>query len=149
MAERLSRAGRAVTALVAGAVLAVVLAGCSEGDALALARQACAHVQRSIDLYKAAAAGATPAQQQADSAQALTELRTALPLAARAAGANGQWEALMTTLSESSRVSEVNLIPALSAQCADAAGGGVPPPTSVPSASTPQSLSGRAGTPHR
>lgn len=142
MAERLSRLRRAALAAAAAAALAVALSGCSSRDALGLARQACAHVQRSIALYKAAATATQPAQQQADSAQALTELRAALPLAATAAGANGQWEALMTTLSESSRVSEVDLIPALTAQCADAANGGPPPPNSDPSASYPQSLRG-------
>ena len=47
------------------------------------------------------------------SQQAYTQLRLALPIAAEAAYRDGQWQALMTTVSESNRVPETTLVPAL------------------------------------
>lgn len=107
--------------------------GCSNSAALALARQACGHVHRSLDLYQAAGAAPTQEGQQAGQAAALAQLRLALPLAASAAGQSAQWQALMTTLEESSRVPESLLVKALQQQCADAAAGGQPvtPPTTA------------------
>jgi len=67
--------------------------------------------------------------------RAYLQLREALPLAAEAADANGQWQALMTTVSESNRVPEQYLVTALRAQCAVAnasVGGEPPPPSSAP-----------------
>jgi len=54
----------------------------------------------------------------------MADLRAALPIAAVAAGQSAQWQPLMTTLSESSRVPEQYLVKALTAECADADGGG-------------------------
>jgi hypothetical protein len=101
-------------------------AGCGTAGALALARQACSHVQRSIELYQASQSAGSPANQQGKADAALAELRMALPLAASAAGQSPQWQALMTTLTESSRVPESDLVRALTQQCADARAGGQP-----------------------
>ena len=130
------RAGGAGAALTVAAVAALGLAGCANGDALSLARRACGHVQRSISLYRTAAADAPGPAQQAAASAALAELRLALPLAATAAGEAPQWQALMTTLSESSRVPESDLVSALQQQCADATTGTQPAPPPGVSAST-------------
>ena len=124
------RPGRTVAAVAACLVAGAGLSACSHGDALSLARQACGHVQRSIGLYERSTTEGPPSQ-QADAAAALAELRAALPLAATAAGEDGQWQAFVTTLAESSRVPEGDLVPALQAQCADASTNGSTP--SVPS----------------
>jgi hypothetical protein len=68
-------------------------------------------------------------------ADAETELRTALPIAAEAAYDDGQWQALMTTLSESNRIAPSTLIPALTQQCATTTSSPFnqpPPPSSIP-----------------
>lgn len=117
---------RLATAAAVAALGAGGMAGCASSDALALARQACGHVQRSLTLYRAAQGASSPADQQARTQQALGELRLALPLAATAAGEAPQWQALMTTLTESSRVPEGDLVIALQQQCADASAGGQP-----------------------
>jgi hypothetical protein len=49
--------------------------------------------------------------------QADAELRAALPLAADATSANGNLNALMTTIAEGATVDEAHLIPALKGQC--------------------------------
>ena len=133
MAQRLTPgpARRLATAAAVAALGAGGLAGCATSDALALARQACGHVQRSLALYRAAQGSPTPADQQAKTQAALGELRLALPLAATAAGESPQWQALMTTLTESSRVPEGDLVIALQQQCADSSGGGQPGPATT------------------
>lgn len=133
MAQRLSPrpARRLATAAAVVALGTGGLAGCSNSDALALARQACGHVQRSLALYQAAQGSPNPPDQQAKTQAALGELRLALPLAATAAGESPQWQALMTTLTESSRVPESDLVIALQQQCADASGGGQPSATTT------------------
>lgn len=131
------RPGRIVAALAACLVAGAGLTACSHGDALSLARQACGHVQRSIALYERSTT-AGPTAGQADTAAALAQLRAALPLAATAAGEDAQWQALVTTLAESSRVPEADLVPALEAQCADAAtNGSTPSPPSTTPAPVP------------
>ncbi len=126
MAQRMTR--RRAPRLVATAAVCVAaalgLGGCANAHALALVRQACTHVDRSLDLYKKSTTDVSPATQQADSTSALIQLRDALPLAATAAGENAQWQAFMTTLSESSRVPEADLVIALTQQCASVAQGG-------------------------
>jgi hypothetical protein len=104
--------------LVASAVLVASLTGCANHDALSLARKACAHVDRSITLYRKARSDPDPVRAAAERAQASEELGAAMPDAAIAAGESSQWQALMTTLSETSRVGEVDLLSALAAQCA-------------------------------
>ena len=93
-----------------------ILAGCG-GNPDAKAKQACQHVERSLRLYTQAASNPDPAGADRQRADALVELRTALPLAAVAAAGSGQWEALRTTLSESPNVEEGRLVPALTQQC--------------------------------
>jgi hypothetical protein len=98
-------------------VLTFALSGCASSDALALARQACGHVDKSLALYvRSRAEQGTVADH--DRTDALQQLRDGLPSAATAAGEDGQWQALMTTISESSRVPEVDLVQALRIQCA-------------------------------
>jgi len=114
-----SRRLRAATGLVGALLAPVLLAGCANADAQNQARQACTHVGRALALF--ARANAEPAGQSGpDLAASLAELRAALPIAAVAAGQSAQWQPLMTTLSESSRVPEAYLVHALSAECADA-----------------------------
>lgn len=93
------------------------LGGCAYANGVTLAQQACTHVQRSIALYASSERGLAPAAAARTRERALAQLRQALPIAARAAGDSGEWQALMTTLSESSRVPEHLLIHALRRQC--------------------------------
>lgn len=97
--------------------LAAVLSGCASSNALALAQSACGHVEQSVAIFTRSQHehGAAAA---ADRTQALRQLRDGLPDAATAAGEDGQWQALMTTISESSRVPESDLLTALRIQCA-------------------------------
>jgi hypothetical protein len=50
--------------------------------------------------------------------RATNDLQIAEPLAAQATSADGQWNALMTTLNELGQVDEGHLLVALRAQCA-------------------------------
>ncbi len=110
---------RGATGLVACGTLAlaVVLSGCASSNALALARQACGHVDQSVALFARSQSEQGTAA-AADRTSALKQLRAGLPQAATAAGEDGQWQALMTTISESSRVPESDLVRALRLQCA-------------------------------
>jgi D-arabinose 1-dehydrogenase-like Zn-dependent alcohol dehydrogenase len=130
MAQRVitAPAGRVAGVAVAG-LAALGLSGCSNAHALSLVREACTHVERSLSLYQQSGNAATPSAKQADATAALQQLREALPLAASAAGENAQWQAFSTTLAESSRVPESDLVIALRQQCADVAGGGRGPAT--------------------
>ncbi|MHB8438064.1 MAG: hypothetical protein ACYDD4_02730 [Acidimicrobiales bacterium] len=134
MAQRLRAqlaAGAGMLALAAG------LSGCANARANGLVGQACVHVEASLRLYRASVS-APPDVQMADQAAALAQLRLALPIAAQAAGESPQWQAFMTTLSESSRVPESDLVQALSDQCANS---GTPP---APASSTvPPTLPGQ------
>jgi hypothetical protein len=106
-------AGCLVLALCCGAALT----GCSGQDSQALADQACTHVEHGLTAeHEAASAGAAQATQLR--ADALGQIRDAVPLAAEAAGEDTTWQALEATLSESSRVPLSYLLPALAAQCA-------------------------------
>ena len=115
------RSGRLVAALATVAVLGSGLSACGSGGA-SLVQRACADVNRSIALYRASKAEA-PATAARTQQRALVELRHALRPAALAGSAGGEYQALKTTLSESSRVPEGKLISALSAQCAAATSG--------------------------
>ncbi len=130
-----ARSGLCLVAILGGGS---VLAACGNGG-VSLARQACAHVDRSIALLDQSARTANPTRSSSLNQQAYVELRQALPLAALAASQNGQWQALMTTISESNRVPEHDLLTALTAQCAVANSsnpGLPPPPSSVPPPAT-------------
>jgi hypothetical protein len=129
------RAAATGVAFVMG--IGVTLSACGNGGQ-ALAEQACTHIDRSISLLRQSSrpAGSTHSAQLEQ--EAYVELRKALPLTAEAAYDNAQWQALMTTVSESNRVPETTLIPALQAQCTDANasqspfGGQAPPSSSIP-----------------
>ncbi len=114
-------AHRGPLALVAAVLigLALTLSACGGASGQSLAEQACVHVLRSVTAYQqsnrpgTAAATAAGLRRTADS-----ELLVALPLAASANSADGSWNSLMTTISESATVDEGHLVPALKAQCA-------------------------------
>jgi hypothetical protein len=105
--------------LVAGALL-LGAAGCSSQSADALGQEACRHVDRALALY-ARASHERPDRARADRAAALGELRLALAPASLAGSGGGSWQALMATLSESSRVPARYLVTALRAQCPERA----------------------------
>jgi hypothetical protein len=129
---------RRVAAVAAAVALALTVGACgSTGSGDALARQACIHVERSLRLYTEAQRTTSPAEALAKVREAYHELRSALPLAAAATSANGQWVALETTISESARVDEGRLIGNLRSECAvaESPNPDQPPlPTSVPTA---------------
>lgn len=114
--------------------LGTTLSACGN-DGSALAKQACAHVDRSLSLLTKASLQADAATATRLRQQAYIQLRQALPIAAQAAYRDGQWQSLMTTVSESNRVPEATLIQALRAQCQQANSstfGQSPPPSSIP-----------------
>jgi len=81
----------AVAPALAGlAGLALLLAGCSNSG-LTLARQACTHVETSIRLYTDAAHETDQGRAAAQRKAALEQLEAALPLAAQANSADGQF----------------------------------------------------------
>ncbi len=116
-ARRPGRGRALATALtVAGAV--VGLSACGNQGGQALARQACVHVNRSVqDYLRSVRAGTPPAAVALLQKEADQELRTALPLAAQANSDDGSWNSLMTTISEGATVDEGHLVPSLRAQC--------------------------------
>jgi hypothetical protein len=116
---------RAAGAALALASVACLATGCGNGAAQGLARQACTHVDQALRLYARAQSEGTGPQAGADQAASIAELRAALPIASLAAGQSAHWQALMTTLSESSHVPEAYLVHALTAQCADARSNGL------------------------
>ncbi len=115
-------ARRAGSALIGSAVLAIILSGCSSTSSGALAHTACLDIQHSLHAYAAAAKATTAHARSVDNAKAIDDLRAAVQPAALAASNDGDWQALEATLSESSRVSESELVPALTAQCAQSLG---------------------------
>ncbi|HLG68780.1 MAG TPA: hypothetical protein VKV36_13040 [Acidimicrobiales bacterium] len=115
MARRRGARSAALVVIAVGALASAC--GTPSGDALA--QRACAHVDRSLHLYREAQQTRDPRQALAWRNQALDELRAALPLAAQAtSSSNGQWVALETTISESARVDEGELLVALRQECA-------------------------------
>jgi hypothetical protein len=125
-------------AVVTGGILTlglgVLLSACGNGGE-SLAREACTHINRSISLLRQAESHTASSQSALLQHEAYQELRKALPLTAEAAYDDDQWQALMTTVSESNRVSETTLVPALQAQCtqADQSPFNQPsPPSSIP-----------------
>jgi hypothetical protein len=75
-------------------------------------------VQASIRAYDAAFEATSHQAAERDLTVATNDLQTAEPLAAQATSADGQWNALMTTLNELGQVDEGHLLVALRAQCA-------------------------------
>jgi hypothetical protein len=114
--------------------LGAFLSACGN-NAAALAEQACSHVNRSLTLLDQASkeTDGTAAAQLRE--KAYIQLRQALPIAAQAAFRDGQWQALMTTVSESNRVPETTLVAALRVQCQQADSnvfGQAPPSKTIP-----------------
>ncbi len=115
------------------ALSGTILAACG-ASSNANAREACGYVQQSISQFNLAQGQPSPATAAEYKKKALNMLGSALPLAAIAAGSNGVYQALMATLSESSRVPEKLLVSALTRECAQilpstqqVPGGFVPP----------------------
>jgi hypothetical protein len=146
----------AIPVLAVSAGLAILLTGCSQQQGLDLARQACDHVTRSIHLFHESEQATDPAAAARLNGEAHAELLDALPLAAEANSDDGQWNALMTTISESARVDERYLVVALTAQCrlanssqpyqGPAGGGNLPPGSTLPNGGAPTTLHGAATT---
>jgi hypothetical protein len=111
-----------------------VAAGCGTQDGDALAKQACGYVTSSITLYESSLSDKSASGEIHLQDEAYDQLQLGLQPAALAAGDNGQWQALMTTISESSRVPEGVLVSALRQQCAvaETPGATPPPPGSTP-----------------
>jgi hypothetical protein len=125
---------RAAAGIIVSVGLGTALTACGN-NAESLAQQACSHINRSITLLQESERPSDASRSAQLSQQAYTQLRLALPIAAEAAYRDGQWQALMTTVSESNRVSETTLVPALQAQCSAADStpfNQAPPPSSIP-----------------
>ena len=119
LTRRITRALFALGAIVAGSALT---AGCASQDGAALAKQACGYVEMSLSLYKESLTPAHHYEATHLQDQAYNQLQLGLQPAAIAAGDDPRWQALMTTISESSRVPEGVLVSALEQQCAVADG---------------------------
>lgn len=118
MARLIRRRVRLTLGIVLGVLSScTLLAACGNYQGNSLAREACSHVDRSIHLYREAEGAGSGVVIAEDRQKALVQLRIALPLASIAAGEAGTWEGLEATLSESNRVPEGRLIPALTDQC--------------------------------
>ena len=102
-----------VTLLLAGTILAACGASASEN-----AQRSCQFVEQSISQFNLAQQQTDPRLSGEYTKKALSLLGSALPLAAIAAGSNGEYQALQATLSEISRVPENLLTSALSRECA-------------------------------
>jgi hypothetical protein len=112
--------GRRYLVGTGAAALAAVftLSACGQQNGLTMARQACAHVKRSVSDYEQSTLAATSSVDVAQlRVEADAQLRAALPLAAAANSDDGSWNSLMTTISEGATVDEAHLIPALEGQC--------------------------------
>jgi hypothetical protein len=83
------------------------------------AEEACGHVATYLTLIERSAdtASSHPNESAKLQAQAVAQLRDALPYAARASFRNKRWEALNFTLAESGKVDPDTLAYALSRQC--------------------------------
>ena len=126
-------------------VLGAGLVGCADGAALGLVHQACQHVQRSLQLYQSAEQQPDAKLAADERARASAQLTAASPLAAEAAGQAPQWQALMATLAENSRLPESDLVPALRQQCAVAPAVGPPVPPCPPPPCRHPPVSSRRG----
>jgi hypothetical protein len=123
-----TRRGLGAWAAVAVTVaLAAGLAGCADSAARGLVVQACQHVTKSLTLYRESETEPNAARAARERTEAQIQLQTAAPIASVAAGQAPQWQALMATLSESSRLPESSLVPALKAQCAAVTSGSMIP----------------------
>ncbi len=108
---------RAAAAIMTLFLAGTVLAACG-ASASANARQSCQFVEQSISEFNLAQQQTNPSLSGEYTKKSLGLLGSALPLAAIAAGSNGEYQALQATLSEISRVPEHLLTSALSRECA-------------------------------
>ncbi len=136
LSARVARAARRrqIAAVAVTVALGAGLAACGN-QGTDLARQACSHVTRSLSLLHKAQHEQDPARAAVLDHQAYAELLAALPIAAEAAYHDEQYQALMTTLSQSSQVGEAKLASALTSECAIAESSPfnqAPPPSKVP-----------------
>ena len=125
---------RAVLVVAVIVALGTLLTACGN-QGIGLARQACSDVGRSITLLHQADRSHDSSSAAELHQKAYVELLAALPIAAEATYVDNQWQALMTTLSQSSQVPETQLVPALQAECRVANNSvfnQAPPPTSIP-----------------
>jgi hypothetical protein len=125
---------RAVLAVAAVLALGASLAAC-DSQGIGLARQACGDVGRSITLLHEADRTHDSSNATELNHKAYMALMAALPIAASATYVDNQWQALMTTLSQSSEIPETQLVPALQAECRVANNSVFdqsPPPSSIP-----------------
>jgi hypothetical protein len=136
----------AMAAGLAGTVLG--LSACGNQGGQALAQQACVHVHRSVtDYLDSTRVGTAPATVAHLQEEADQQLRAALPLAAAANSADGSWNSLMTTISESATVDEGHLLPSLRAQCVVADTNPNVNPQSPTGNSTPQNVNPEPASP--
>ncbi|MGH9045390.1 MAG: hypothetical protein ACRDVP_11275 [Acidimicrobiales bacterium] len=98
-------------------VSGALMSACGGSSASALAQQACSKVQSSLKAYEASTRTDDQSLKQRLLHRAEEDLQAAEPLAAAATSADGQWNALMTTLNEAGQVDESHLVAALRAQC--------------------------------
>lgn len=115
LTRRITRPFFALVAIGAGSAFA---AGCATQDGAALARQACGYVNSSISQYESSLTPSHRSESTHLQGEAYNTLQLGLQSAAIAAGDDPKWQALMTTISESSRVPEGVLVSALQQQCA-------------------------------
>jgi hypothetical protein len=133
---------RATLPALAVMLAALLVSACSQQSGLDLAREACSHVHASIRAFDAALHAKSRAEAERDLNTATNDLQTAEPLAAQATSADGQWNALMTTLNELGQVDEGHLLVALRAQCA-VADSNQPELPNLPTTFPPVPTSGR------
>jgi hypothetical protein len=118
VAGRLKRcSSRFIIAFGAIVILSTVLTSCATQDGDALAKQACGYVSSSLNLYESSLAGKTPHEKTHLQDDAYDQLQLGLQPASLAAGDDGEWQGLMATIGESSRVPEGLLVGALQQQC--------------------------------
>jgi hypothetical protein len=126
----------AAAALVVG--IGILSSACGNSGTN-LAQQACTHINKSIAFLKQSEHHADASEAAKLKLEAYNQLRTALPITAEAAYDDEQWQALMTTVSESNRVPETYLVGALQQQCSTADStvfGQQAPPDSLPPGAT-------------
>jgi hypothetical protein len=109
----LTRRVGVLAGLAAGGLL---LAACGGVNGHAVA--ACHQVEKAISTYHHAQR-LEGAAHDAAIRHAIAQLDTALGDAATATSEDGSWNALMTTIGEAARVPIGDLVPSLTAQCAD------------------------------
>lgn len=137
---------RRAAGIVAVAALAITISACNANGGLSLAQQACGHVARSLQLFSQSQHAPNLHLVSTEQDKAAEQLEQALPLAAQANSDGGEWNPLMTTLSELTRVNEAQLVPALRAECSlTNSKGYIPTPGSSPqnTPATPSTLPGQ------